>query len=108
MHGGQGPEVVEWKPVPQTQWIVVPTVIVDVLLPLTASMNWVPPCEVTVTVRGPLGGGVCVGVRVADLVAVGPEGVGVRVAEVVTGGCGWSSAPTTKIGSVVALSMTAA
>ena len=78
MHGGQGPDVVEWIPVPHTQWIVVPTLMVEVLFPLTSSMNWVPPCEVTVTFRvTPTGG---VGVLVGPPgVLVGVGGVGVRV-----------------------------
>ena len=45
VQGGQGPEVVEWMPEIDIQKIVVPTVIVEVLVPLTVSMNWVPGSE---------------------------------------------------------------
>jgi hypothetical protein len=48
--GGHGPEVVEWNPLTQTQWIVSPTWIVDVLLPLTWSTKLFPPCP-TLTVN---------------------------------------------------------
>ena len=114
MHGGHGPEVVEWTPSNVIQRIVVPTVMVDVLSPLTASMNWVPPSEVAPTsCTSPCGVGVGVG---PDGVGVRTEGVGVIVGvcsggvgvAVVTGVTGWSRAPATKIGSVVLLSMTAA
>ena len=90
--------------------MVVPTVIVDVLLPLTWSTKFVPPPWPTLTVRVPPTGGVGVTVGPGTVgVTVGPGTVGVWVGPVgVVAWKGWSSAPTTKIGSVVLLSMTAA
>ena len=110
---GGSSEVVECSREPtHTQLIVVPTGMFDVLVPETWSRNRIPSAPApTLTVRVPPAGGVGVGVGaggVAVRVAVGPGGVGVDVAPGVMGCGGWSSAPITKIGSVVALSMTAA
>src|SRR5262245_25901566 len=43
VHGGQGPEVVLWVPADQTQSIVSPAVMFEVLFPLTSSTNLRPP-----------------------------------------------------------------
>jgi hypothetical protein len=63
-------DVVEWKLCTQTQCTVVPRVIVVVVLPLTESTNWLPPCP-TETLWTPPAGGVGV------TVGAGEVGVGV-------------------------------
>src|SRR5262245_12448284 len=84
------PDVVEWKPLCQTQWTVLPTRIVVVLFPLCASLKTFPPFAPTVTFAvvgcgtgvgvGLPGGGVIVGVGFPGIgVAVGAPGRGVMV-----------------------------
>ncbi|PYQ67097.1 MAG: hypothetical protein DMF54_05570 [Acidobacteria bacterium] len=101
----QVPEVVEWKPPTQTHRTVSPTRIVVRSEPLFWSTNLTPPCPTLTVMVCPAGVGVGVGGGVGTVgcgVAVGP-GAGVN-----PGGAGLSSAPSTKLGSVVLLSITAA
>src|SRR5262249_37013117 len=81
---GQGPDVVVWPPPSQTHSTVVPGETVETLEPDTSSENWLPW-------------------RPTYTRCVGP-GVGFGVGN----GAARSCAPTTKMGSVVWLSMTAA
>src|SRR5262249_39995167 len=115
----QVPEVTVCWPAPWTQShsTVVPTVIVVVIVPLIESWNAGFPFAPTRTMWFGLGVGGRVGpwAGVMDGVSVGVwVGVIVGVCETVKVGVGVgvrkarSGAPTTKIGSVVKLSMTAA
>jgi hypothetical protein len=94
----QVPDVVEWKSDPaQTHWIVSPTLIVDVPVPLTRSTNVIELPGPTSTMRVAPAGGVGVGVLPTG-------GVGVAVAPV--GGVGVAVAPVGGVGVAVAFGPT--